>query len=240
MNEAAFATIVPWLPFLLGGAVRTLEVVVAALCLGIVCGLIGGAARLARNRAARAAGSVYVSVIRGTPFVVQLFFVYYGIPQLGLPIPAMAAAIGTLGVYSGAYQTEIVRGAIQSIDRGQEEAARALGLSRFQTMRLVVLPQALLRMLPPLGNEFVALTKNSALVSLVTVRELFLSAQMVISTTFQNFVVFLTIGVMYYVMTSVVAGATQHLERRLSVYRERSPGETRDREAPDPARSTAA
>ena len=85
-------------------------------------------------------------------------------------------------------------------------------------MRHVVLPQALLRMLPPLGNEFIALTKNSALVSLVTVRELFLSAQMVISTTFQDFAVFLTIGAMYYAMTSAVGGATQWLERRLSVY----------------------
>ncbi len=219
MNAAAFASIIPWLPFLLGGAIRTLEVVIASLCLGIICGLLGGSGRLARNRVIRAAASVYVSVIRGTPFVVQLFFVYYGIPQLGIPVPAMVAAIGTLGIYSGAYQTEIVRGAIESIDRGQSEAARALGLSQFQAFRLVVLPQALLRMLPPLGNEFVALTKNSALVSLVTVRELFLSAQMVISTTFQNFAVFLTIGVLYYIMTSIVAGATRRLEQRLAIYR---------------------
>ncbi|HEY6432326.1 MAG TPA: amino acid ABC transporter permease [Acetobacteraceae bacterium] len=218
MTALAVATVVQWLPFLLGGALRTLEVVVMALVLGIVCGLAGGLGRLAHNRAVRAAAGAYVSVIRGTPFVVQLFFIYYGIPQLGIPVPAMLAAVGTLGIYSGAYQTEIVRGAIQSIDQGQSEAARALGLSRYQTMRLIVLPQALLRMLPPLGNEFVSLTKNSALVSLVTVRELFLSAQMVISTTFQNFAVFLTIGVIYYAMTSVVGGATRMMERRLSVY----------------------
>ena len=142
MNAAAFASVGPWLPFLLGGAARTLEVVVAALILGVICGLIGGAARLSRARPIRALAAVYVSVIRGTPFVVQLFFVYYGIPQLGVPVPALAAAIGTLGIYSGAYQTEIVRGAISSIDPGQAEAARALGLSRYQTMRLVVLPQA--------------------------------------------------------------------------------------------------
>lgn len=218
MSAPALATVIQWLPFLLGGAARTLEVVVMALALGIVCGLAGGLARLARNRALRGAASVYVSVVRGTPFVVQLFFIYYGIPQLGVPVPAMLAAVGTLGIYSGAYQTEIVRGAIQSIERGQSEAARALGLNRYQTLRLIVLPQALLRMLPPLGNEFISLTKNSALVSLVTVRELFLSAQMVISTTFQNFAIFLTIGAMYYVMTSVVGGATRLMERRLSVY----------------------
>jgi ectoine/hydroxyectoine ABC transporter permease protein EhuC len=218
MTALGFATVVQWLPFLLGGALRTLEVVVMALALGIVCGLVGGLARLARSRAVRAAGSTYVSVVRGTPFVVQLFFIYYGLPQLGIPVPAMLAAVGTLGIYSGAYQTEIVRGAIQSVERGQFEAALALGLSRYQAMRRVVLPQALLRMLPPLGNEFVSLTKNSALVSLVTVRELFLSAQMVISSTFQNFAIFLTIGAMYYAMTSVVGGATRMMERRLSIY----------------------
>ena len=218
MTSLGVATVIHWLPFLLRGALSTLEVVVMALALGIVCGLAGGMARLARSRAVRTAAGVYVSVVRGTPFVVQLFFIYYGIPQLGIPVPAMLAAVGTLGIYSGAYQTEIVRGAIQSVDRGQMEAALALGLSRGKALRLVVLPQALLRMLPPLGNEFVALTKNSALVSLVTVRELFLSAQMAISDTFQDFAFFLTIGVMYYAMTSVVGGATRLMERRLSVY----------------------
>ena len=218
MNSLGVATVIHWLPFLLRGALSTLEVVVMALALGIVCGLAGGMARLARSRAVRTAAGVYVSVVRGTPFVVQLFFIYYGIPQLGIPVPAMLAAVGTLGIYSGAYQTEIVRGAIQSVDRGQMEAALALGLSRGKALRLVVLPQALLRMLPPLGNEFVALTKNSALVSLVTVRELFLSAQMAISDTFQDFAFFLTIGLMYYAMTSVVGGATRLMERRLSVY----------------------
>ncbi len=218
MTGLGLATVIHWLPFLLGGALRTLEVVVLALALGIVCGLAGGLARLSRRRVVRGLAAAYVSVVRGTPFVVQLFLVYYGVPQLGLPVPAMLAAVGTLGIYSGAYQTEIVRGAIQSVDQGQVEAALALGLSRARTMQLVVLPQALLRMLPPLGNEFVALTKNSALVSLVTVRELFLSAQMAISTTFQDFAIFLTIGAMYYAMTSVVAGATRLMERRLSIY----------------------
>ena len=218
MSRLGVATVVQWLPFLLGGAARTLQVVVLALALGIVCGLLGGLARLSRNRLVRGLAAAYVSVVRGTPFVVQLFLIYYGIPQLGLPVPAMLAAVATLGVYSGAYQTEIVRGAIQSVDGGQVEAALALGLSHAQALRLVVLPQALLRMLPPLGNEFVALTKNSALVSLVTVRELFLSAQMAISSTFQDFAIFLTIGAMYYAMTSVVAGATRLMERRLSIY----------------------
>lgn len=218
MTAQALATVIAALPFLLRGALRTIEVVVLALILGVVCGLVGGFAKLSHRRALRAAAATYVSVIRGTPFIVQLFFVYYALPQVGVPVPAMVAAVGSLAFYSGAYQTEIVRGAVQSVDRRQLEAGLALGLSRWQAMRYVVFPQALLRMLPPLGNEFVALTKNSALVSLVTVQELFLSAQMVISSTFQDFAIFMTIGAMYYVMTTTVGALTRRMERRLNVY----------------------
>ncbi|TAM58301.1 ectoine/hydroxyectoine ABC transporter permease subunit EhuC [bacterium] len=205
-------------PLLLHGALVTVEVTAMALVLGAVAGLAGGLARVSPLAPLRGLAAAYVSVIRGTPFIVQLFFVYYAFPQLGIRVPPMVAAVCCLAVYSGAYQTEIVRGAIQSIERGQIEAARSLGLSRAQSMRYVVLPQAFLRMLPPLGNEFVALTKNSALVSLVTVQELLLSAQLIISATFQNFSVYLTIGIMYYVMTSIVSTGTQLLERRLKVY----------------------
>lgn len=218
MSLLGLETVIDSLPFLLKGALKTVEVVVLALFFGVGCGLIGGFARLSNSKLLRGAAAVYVSVIRGTPFVVQLFFVYYSFPQIGIEIPAMAAAVGTLAVYSGSYQTEIVRGAVQSIGKGQVEAAQALGLSRWQAQWLVVLPQAFLRMLPPLGNEFVALTKNSALVSLVTVQELFLSAQMVISSTFQNFAIFLTIGIMYYAMTNIVGAGTSYLERKLKVY----------------------
>ena len=112
MTALGLQTIVEWLPFLLGGAARTLQVVVLALLLGIVCGLAGGLARLSRRKIVRRLAMAYISVVRGTPFVVQLFIVYYGVPQLGIPVPAMLAAIGTLGLYSGAYQSEIVRGAM--------------------------------------------------------------------------------------------------------------------------------
>ncbi len=218
MSLLGLETVIDSLPFLLKGALKTVEVVVLALFFGVGCGLIGGFARLSSNKLLRGAAAVYVSVIRGTPFIVQLFFVYYSFPQIGIEIPAMVAAVGTLAVYSGSYQTEIVRGAVQSIGKGQIEAAQALGLSRWQAQWLVVMPQAFLRMLPPLGNEFVALTKNSALVSLVTVQELFLSAQMIISSTFQNFAIFLTIGIMYYAMTNLVGAGTSYLERKLKVY----------------------
>ncbi|TAM91415.1 amino acid ABC transporter permease [bacterium] len=218
MNSLGLEAVEKSFPLLLHGALVTIEVTAMALVLGALAGLLGGLARVSPLAPLRGLAAAYVSVIRGTPFIVQLFFVYYAFPQLGLQVPPMVAAVGCLAVYSGAYQTEIVRGAIESIERGQVEAARSLGLSAGQAMRYVVLPQAFLRMLPPLGNEFVALTKNSALVSLVTVQELLLSAQLIISATFQNFAVYLTIGVMYYIITSVVSTGTQLLERRLKVY----------------------
>ncbi|HUI17596.1 MAG TPA: ABC transporter permease subunit, partial [Alphaproteobacteria bacterium] len=140
MTALGLETIINSFPFLLAGAARTIEVVVLALALGILCGLAGGFAKLSRRRLLRGLAAAYVSVIRGTPFVVQLFFVYYAFPQLGIEVPAMVAAVGTLAFYSGSYQTEIVRGAVQSIDKGQVEAAKALGLSQRQALRFVVFP----------------------------------------------------------------------------------------------------
>lgn len=213
-----FQVVVQSLPLLLHGTLITIEVVVLGLIFGVVLGLLGGLARVSPYPVLRRIAGVYVSIIRGTPFIVQLFFVYYGFPEVGIQISAMVTAVGCLAIYSGSYQTEIVRGAIQSIDKGQVEASRSLGLSSFQTMRYVVLPQALLRMLPPLGNEFVALTKNSALVSLVTVPELLMTGQMIISSTFQDVAIFFTIGVIYYILTTLVSSITRTLEKRLNVY----------------------
>lgn len=210
--------VVESLPLLAKGTLMTIIVVAVSLVLGVCLGLLGGLARVSSLAPLRWLARTYVSVVRGTPFLVQLFFVYFGFPQVGIRVPAIVAAVGTLAVYSGSYQTEIVRGAIESIDKGQIEAARACGLSSLQTMAHVTLPQALLRMLAPLGNEFVALTKNSALVSLVAVNELFLTGQTIISRTFQNFTIFLTIGVIYYILTTIVGSITKITERKLRVY----------------------
>lgn len=166
------------------GLMTTLQIIGMSLCLSLGFGMLGGFARLSKIRPIRWIGTVYVSVIRGTPFIVQLFFIYFGLPQLGLQLPPMVAGVLALGLYSGSYVTEIVRGAIQSVDKGQMEAARSCGMSSGSALRHVIIPQAFLRMLPPLGNEFVSLTKNSALVSFVTISELFLVGQTIISRTF--------------------------------------------------------
>lgn len=212
------SVIVLYLPALLRAALITVEITLMALVVGFVLGILGGMGRLSRLVPIRLIASGYVSIIRGTPLLVQLFLWYFGLPEIGIRLSAMVAAVAGLGLYSGSYQTEIIRGAIASIDRGQAEAATTLGLSAAQTMIHVVLPQAFLRALPPLGNEFVALVKNSSLASMITVQELVLTAQNIISTTFRAMEMYLAIGVIYYLITFVLSTATRYAERRLSVY----------------------
>ncbi|HEY4067304.1 MAG TPA: amino acid ABC transporter permease, partial [Burkholderiaceae bacterium] len=171
--ELDFSPVWAGWPDLLRGARATIEVTAAALGLGCVLGLFGGLGRLdPSRRLAYGIASGYVLLIRGTPLLVQLFLLFFGLPQFGIVLPAFACGVLGLGLYSGAYVSEIVRGAIQSIDRGQVLAARSLGMTERQVMREVILPQALVRMIPPLGNEFIALIKNSALVSLLTIPDL--------------------------------------------------------------------
>lgn len=200
------------------GLLVSIAVILMSLCLSLLLGTAGGFAKLSGFPPLRWLGNVYVSVIRGTPFVVQLFFLYFGLPQLGLQLPPMVAGVLALGLYSGSYVTEIFRGAVQSVDRGQIEAARSCGMSHASAMRHVVVPQAFLRMLPPLGNEFVSLTKNSALVSFITIGELFLVGQTIISRTFDALTVYLFIGLLYYVLTNVIGSATRAIEKKMAVY----------------------
>lgn len=213
-----FSVVGESLPLLAKGTLITVEVTFLALILGTTLGLLGGLARLSQHKTIRNLAGAYVSIFRGTPLLVQLFIWYFGLPEIGIqPSPMIAAVIG-LALYSGSYQTEIVRGAIQSVEKGQMEAARSLGLSYFKAMRFVILPQAFLRMLPPLGNEFVALTKNSSLVSLVTLQEVVLTADMIISRTFRALELYLAVAAIYYVITSLITILTRYAEKRIGVY----------------------
>ena len=216
--ELDFSVISQNARFLLHGSLVTVQVTAVALLLGLAFGLLAGMARLnPRRRVLYAAASAYIAFIRGTPLMVQLFILYFGLPQFGIMIPAFLTGVLGMGIYSGSYISEIVRGAIQSIERGQMEAARSLGMSQAQAMRLVILPQAFLRMLPPLGNEFIALIKNSALVSLLTIEDLMREGQRVISTTFRSMEVYLGVAVIYFVLTFAMSQATRWLEGHLRV-----------------------
>lgn len=208
-------------PRLLHGAAVTVEVTVAAMLVSAAVGLLVGIVRLnPRRRAPYAVASAYVAFIRGTPLLVQLFLLFFGLPQFGILLPAVLCGIVGLGIYSGSYVSEVVRGAIQSIDKGQIEAARSLGMSSAQAMRKVVLPQAFRRMLPPLGNEAIALIKNSSLVSLLTIDDVMREGQRIISVSFRALEVYLVVALVYFVLTNAANQILRYLERRLQVERE--------------------
>ncbi len=200
---------------LLAGTLVTIEITLCALILGCVLGLIIGIARMnPQRKAAYGIASAYVAIIRGTPLLVQLFIWYYGLPRLGVMLPSFFCGVIGLGLYSAAYISEIVRGAITSIDRGQNEAARSLGMSAKQAMMKIILPQAVVRMLPPLGNEFIALIKNSALVSLITIHDVMQQGNTIISNTYRDLETYLVIAVIYFVLTSLTVMALRHFEKR--------------------------
>ncbi len=201
---------------LLRGTVVTVEITACALLLGCVLGLAVGIGRLnPQRRWVYALCTAYVAAIRGTPLLVQLFILFFGLPHFGILLPAFACGVLGLGVYSGAYVSEIVRGAIQSIDRGQAMAAESLGMTPNQVMRHVILPQAVVRMIPPLGNEFIALIKNSALVSLLTIHDVMHEGQKIISVSYRSLEVYLAIALVYFVLTGTVTLVLRHFERRL-------------------------
>ena len=202
---------------LLRGAFVTVEITLGAIILGCLIGLVIGLGRLdPHRRIVFGLCTAYVSFIRGTPLLVQLFIWFFGLPHFGLNLPAFFCGIVGMGIYSGAYVSEIVRGAIQSIERGQMEAARSLGMPYRMAMREIVVPQAVVRMIPPLGNEFIALIKNSSLVSLLTIADLMHEGQKIISTSYRSLEVYLAIALVYFVLTNLTGLGLRLVERRLS------------------------
>jgi polar amino acid transport system permease protein len=199
------------------GALVTVEITVGAIVLGCLVGLAVGLGRLdPKRRVIYAACTAYVGFIRGTPLLVQLFIWFFGLPHFGINLPAFFCGVVGMGMYSGAYVSEIVRGAIQSIDRGQMEAARSLGMPVSIAMREIVIPQAAIRMIPPLGNEFIALIKNSSLVSLLTIADLMHEGQKIISTSYRSLEVYLAIALIYFVLTNLTGLMLRGAERRLA------------------------
>jgi polar amino acid transport system permease protein len=198
------------------GAATTIEVTACSLVLGCVLGLLVGIGRLApQRRVIYGVCTAYLTFIRGTPLLVQLFILFFGLPQFGIMLPAFACGVLGLGVYSGAYVSEIVRGSIQSVDRGQMEAARSLGMPYRMAMRKVILPQAFVRMIPPLGNEFIALIKNSALVSLLTINDLMHEGEKIISVSYRSLEVYIAIAFIYLILTSATSLALRRTEKSL-------------------------
>jgi polar amino acid transport system permease protein len=204
-------------PFFLQAAWLTIELSVLTAILGLTCGALGAAARMSRLAILRWIAAAYVSVFRGTPALIQIFILYFGGPQIGIQLDSFAAGNIALGVNIGAYMTETIRGAIVSVDRGQTEAARTLGLSRWEAMRKVILPQAARMMIRPLGVNINALIKGTALVAPISVIELTYTAQRFIGSTYKPFEMFLVAGLLYMVIIYVVGQGIAWLDRRARI-----------------------
>jgi polar amino acid transport system permease protein len=202
---------------LVSGLGVTLKVTCISLLCGMIIGIVLGMMRLSSNRALAALALSYVAVLRNTPALIQLIWVYYCLPLLiGFDLEATTSCIVALSLHAGGYIGEIVRGGIQSIDQGQVEAARTIGLSKMQTMYKIVLPQALRRMIPPLVNEGISLLKYSSLVSVLGVADLTYQAQVLSTTTFRPLEVFTFLGIEYFVLCSIASFGAHLLELRLA------------------------
>ncbi|NLA59104.1 MAG: amino acid ABC transporter permease [Firmicutes bacterium] len=213
-----FSIIPSILPALLLGARLTVGLSFIAVVIGFAIGSFVGVGRVGGNGLIRTITGIYVDFIRGTPLLVQLFLVYFGLPSLiGRPVPPLTAAIVAMGINSGAYVAEIVRAGIQSIDKGQMEAAQSLGLTYSQAMRYIIFPQAFRRIIPPLGNEFIALLKDSSLVSVIALEDLLRKGQVVITRTFRPFEVYMVVALIYLVMTLAISRLVAWSEKRLKV-----------------------
>ncbi len=197
------------------GIVITFEVTVGAILLAIVFGLIAGLGRISANRLINGVASLYVEVIRGIPLLVQLFYIYYALGRF-VKIPAIMSAIIAMAFCYGAYMAEIFRAGIQSIHKGQMEAALSLGMSRRQAMRQVILPQAFKTVLPPIGNEFIALLKDSSLVSILAVSDLLRRGREYASETFDYFETYTVIALIYLILTLFFSKLVSIMEERLN------------------------
>lgn len=219
MGSIHWDIMIPSLGPLLKGTQITLELTAGAVAIGIVIGLVMALMRLSDNKIFKAIAISYIDFFRGTPLLVQIFIVYFGFPQIfGFTSPdnyQYVAATLAMGLNSGAYIAEIFRAGIQSIDRGQSEAARSLGMTQGQALRYIILPQAIKRVIPPLGNEFIALLKDSSLVALIALEDLMYSGKIIVGRTFQPFPIYIEVALIYLVMTLVLSRLVSYAERRL-------------------------
>lgn len=208
---------IEFLPVLLKGTVYTIEISIAAIILSTGWGFLLSLSLISKRFWLQRPARLYVNIIRGTPLLVQMFYVYFVFPDLGIHLNAIQAGILGLSLCYGAYHAEIFRAGIISIAKGQWEAAKAIGLKPFQIMARIILPQATRVILPPMGTSYIILVKDSSLASVITVRELTRSGQLIASTTFENMQVFTMVALIYIVITQVLAWAIHWAEGKYRI-----------------------
>jgi polar amino acid transport system permease protein len=220
------------MPRLLHGLRFTIEITAGAFVLAVVLGLLVALMRLnSRRLITYVPATAYVEILRGTPLILQLFFAYFALPSSGISLSPLSAGILGLGLNTSAYLSEVFRGAIVGVDKGQWEAAEALGMSWATMMRNAILPQALRSAIPPTGNYAVSLFKDSALASTVSVSELLFTGQVIGSETFQYMQIYLVIAVLYFIVSYPTSIAIRRLERHLERAHGGGPQKTKKRPA---------
>ncbi len=200
--------------YLIEGLRVTISLGVLVMLLGTVLGFAIGLLLLRRGGAASVGATAFVEVFRGTPLIMQMFFVFFGLPALGIRFNPLVAAALAMTFFAAANAAEIVRGAMQSIPRGQMEAARSLGLSHAQAIRHVIVPQASRRMIPPMMGLFTTLVKDTSLAAIINVFELTTAARQIVERTLASFEIWITVAAMYFLISYPVSRLSQRLERR--------------------------
>lgn len=217
MNNFDFNMVFSRLPILLNATLKTIELTVLAIFFGTILGLVFALIKISNNKLLSFIGTLYTWIFRGIPLLVQLFIIYYGLPTVGIEFTAQQAAVIGLSLCGGAYIAEIIRAGIQSIDKGQMEAAYSLGMSWKQAMFRVIIPQSFKRLIPPMGNEFITLLKDTSLVAVISMVELLRAAQTQASATFKPFEMYMTAGVIYLILTTVFTVIFKKIEERLAL-----------------------
>ena len=203
--------------FFMSGVKATLFLAFFTVLLGIIFGVFLALGRISKNKIFSFLATAYVEFIRGTPLLVQLFIIYYGLPKLGVQLPDFVAGIITMSINSSAYVAEIIRAGIQAVDKGQMEAARSLGMPHSMTMKNIIIPQAFRNILPALGNEFIVVIKESSIVSVIGIHELMYNADTVRGNTFQPFEPLLVAALIYFILTFTLSKLLGRVERRMKV-----------------------
>lgn len=210
-----FGILVEYWPAILNGVVMTVKISILSILLGTLIGIAGAFARISKNKLLNLLANAYVEWIRNTPLLIQIMFIYFGLGMFFDMLPLIASVLA-LSIFAGAYITEIIRSGIQAVPKGQIEAALSIGMTEAQTMYLVVLPQAIRRILPPLAGQFITLIKDSSLVSTIAVADLTYVAKNIVTNTFRAFEVWLVIAVFYFILSFALSLVVRKLERRMA------------------------
>ena len=206
------------LPIITKGSIITMELTVLSLIIGSILGIIIALSKLVKNKVIYTIASLYTWLFRGTPLILQLFVLYFGLPSVGIKFTPFQAATLGLSLNSGAYMAEIIRGGILSVDKGQFEACKALGFTYFDTMKRVILPQTVRIIIPSIGNQFISLLKDTSIVSTITMVEIMRSAQTLYASSFKPMEAFFIAGCLYLFLTTIFTTVFSIYEKKLAMY----------------------